>query len=437
MLSRLVKKSESKIAVFIFLSFLMIGEVSAQLITDSDRRLKTQKAKEQPSTGGASTQPSKSPFSAFRKKAYVERRSINGLKSFFADKSAVTPRTASNKKETKTFFPQSTSRPKYSSGSPYSSKGYVRVTPRSTNGRNPFEGYSFSRSPKYSAGQVWSPKDLYKSPRYSVGQPYKRYNYIRSPKYSVGQVWSPKDLYKSPRYSVGDPYKRYNYIRSPKYSVGNVWSDKDKNKSPRYSSNIIWSKKDLYKSPRYSVGDPYKGYSSFSSPKYSVGNVWSNEDKNKSPRYSTNIIWSKKDLNKSPRYSIGAIWSKEDLNKSPRYSIGNPYDGYKFLNVPPKYSSDKNRFVIDKRYNKENTVLDLEAGSYLGDFKMDWKKTKNMHPSFSHHNADQSLEVMRESMRKWNIFWVRLNTNQVDPKGVKEKVEKPKFDKKEVDIWND
>ncbi len=447
----------------------MIGEVSAQLITDSDRRLKTQTSKDQPSTGGAPA-PSKSPFAAFRKKQEIERRSTSGLQNYFRDKSSVSPRTASNNRSDKTLFPQAKSVPRYSSGSPFKSQPYVSTTPKYSAGNiwtkadriaspryssgKPFESYDFYRSPKYSIGKIWSTKDLNITPRYSKGSPFDGYDFYRSPKYSVGKVWSTKDLNITPRYSKGSPFDGYDFYRSPKYSIGNVWSTKDLNITPRYSKGNpfdgysfsrapsysigqVWSKKDLNKAPRYSKGDPFDGYSFSRAPSYSVGQVWTKNDLNKTPRYSVGIQWSKNDLNKSPRYSAGEVWSKEDLEKAPRYSVGGPYDGYKFLNVPPQYSTNKNRFEDNTRAEKENRIYELNAGFYIGDFKTNWNKTKEMHPSFNHHNADQSMEMVRESLRKWNIFWVRVNSNEEDPKGVKEKVSKPKFDKKEAEIWNE
>lgn len=368
------------------LSALVVWESSAQLITDSDRRLKTQESKQKPSSGGGAAQPSRSPFAAFQKKQKIEKRSFNGLKTFFADKSRVaprsssgspfrnqnyvrsTPRSATGERHTKSFFPQTGTAPRYSAGSPFRNQNYVRTAPRSATSSSHFDRSKFARYPRY----------------------------------SVGNIWTAQDLVKNPRYSTGQPFDRRQFARSPRYSAGNIWTIQDKNKSPRYS----------------------------------IPNVWSSQDLNKTPRYSTGVIWDKKDLNKTPRYSIGIDWSTREYEKTPRYSAGNPYADYKFLNVPPQYSTNKNRFVIDKRYAKENRIYELNAGSFTGDFKANWKNSKDMHPSFNHHNANQSMEVVRESMRKWNVFWVRINSNQEDPKGVKEKVSKPKFDRKESEIWN-
>ncbi|MEP4532430.1 MAG: hypothetical protein ABJ004_05040 [Cyclobacteriaceae bacterium] len=392
--------------IFVGLSALVAWESSAQLITDSDRRLKTQESKEKPSSGGGGAQPSRSPFAAFQKKQKVERRSFNGLKTFFADKSRVAPRSISGARHEKSFFPQTGTAPRSSSGSPFRNQNYVRSAPRSATGERHEKSFfpQTGTAPRYSAGSPFRNQNYARtSPRSATSNShFDRRSFARSPRYSVGNIWTTKDLTKNPRYSTGQPFDRRQFARSPRYSAGNIWTVQDKNKSPRYS----------------------------------IPNVWSSQDLNKTPRYSTGVVWDKKDLNKTPRYSIGIDWSTREYEKTPRYSAGNPYADYKFLNVPPQYSTNKNRFVVDKRYAKENRIYELNAGSYTGDFKANWKNSKDMHPSFNHHNANQSMEVVRESMRKWNVFWVRINSNQEDPKGVKEKVSKPKFDRKESEIWN-
>ncbi|MEO9475462.1 MAG: hypothetical protein ABJG41_07995 [Cyclobacteriaceae bacterium] len=421
-----MKKSLLISMIFVGLSALIAWESSAQLITDSDKRLKTQESKQKPSSGGGGAQPSRSPFAAFQKKRKVESRSINGLKTFFADKSRVAPRSISGARHEKSFFPQTGTAPRFSSGSPFRNQNYVRIVPRSATGeRHEKSFFPQTGTIPRSASAERHEKSFFPqtgtAPRYSAGSPFRNQNYTRTsprsatsnshfdrskfaryPRYSVGNIWTANDLIKHPRYSTGKPFDRRQFTRSPRYSAGNIWTPQDMSKSPRYS----------------------------------VPHVWSSQDLNKTPRYSTGVVWSDKELNKTPRYSIGIDWSTREYEKTPRYSVGNPYADYKFLNVPPQYSTNKNRFVVDKRYAKENRIYELNAGSYTGDFKANWKNSKDMHPSFNHHNANQSIEVVRESMRKWNVFWVRINSNQEDPKGVKEKVSKPKFDRKESEIWN-
>lgn len=60
-----------------------------------------------------------------------------------------------------------------------------------------------------------------------------------------------------------------------------------------------------------------------------------------------------------------------------------------------------------------------------------------MHPSVNYLVAKNiPYKFLRKGLRKWNVFWVRLNDVKVTPKGSRRIAKKPKFDKKEKDIWN-
>ena len=360
----------------------MIGEAYAQLITDSDRKLKTQNQKTQKSNSKAANKPSKSPFKSF-----------NNYKSLFSKKLS-----ASSDRD----FGRPIVAPKYSAGSPFR-----KSKPRS----NP--------APRYSKSQVWSKQDLAIGPRYSNTKTFRSSNITVSPRYSRHQVWSKKDVAVSPRYSTNERVTSASKV------------------TPRYSIPNVWSKDDLFTSPRYSLGNPYKGEKYTPAPRYSSKQIWSKGDLTKSPRYSPANPFKGEKYEIAPRYSVSQIWSKEDLSVAPRYSLGNPYDGYKYQNLPPRYSENKHRFELNKRQRKENAIMEFETPYFTGNYKARWKNHADMHPSFNHHKANSSSDIVRESMREWNIFWVRLNGNKQDSEGVKEKVPKPKFDRKEAEIWND
>ncbi|MEQ9051751.1 MAG: hypothetical protein RLP11_15675, partial [Marinoscillum sp.] len=59
------------------------------------------------------------------------------------------------------------------------------------------------------------------------------------------------------------------------------------------------------------------------------------------------------------------------------------------------------------------------------------------HPSANYTKANQDSEMIRNSMRKWNLFWTRVNRNKQQPNAVTDTTLKPKFDRKEAQIWND
>lgn len=145
------------------------------------------------------------------------------------------------------------------------------------------------------------------------------------------------------------------------------------------------------------------------------------------------------------------------------------------------YSSNKNRFEVDEKMKKQRTYAyedtqykgtyrmarawyygvenlvssgisanfegrkaplynprqNKDASGYTGDYKRKWIRQHEMHPSSNYSRANQDSEMVRESLRKWNILWTRINRNKEQPDAVTDKISKPKFDRKEAEIWND
>ncbi len=144
-----------------------------------------------------------------------------------------------------------------------------------------------------------------------------------------------------------------------------------------------------------------------------------------------------------PKYpELGAVVWKVPRYKGPVENTSG-WKGPYLVNVPKKggevnldgYLGPFSGMRISKNtYKKANSDL----GEYLGPHKMKIKKVKgDLHPSYRYKRAALvKSEMVRDGYKKWNIFWAGINRNQERPKGVKEKVSKPKFDKKEREIWN-
>ncbi|MEM9326189.1 MAG: hypothetical protein AAGA85_11055, partial [Bacteroidota bacterium] len=100
-----------------------------------------------------------------------------------------------------------------------------------------------------------------------------------------------------------------------------------------------------------------------------------------------------------------------------------------------KYLGPNNGIRISKNTYKKS---DSDLAEYLGPHKIKMAKVKgNLHPSYRYKkNVLVKSDFVKDSRQKWNIFWAGINRNQEEPKGVKEKISKPKFDKKEREIWN-
>ena len=85
------------------------------------------------------------------------------------------------------------------------------------------------------------------------------------------------------------------------------------------------------------------------------------------------------------------------------------------------------------RYAKTSTA----AREYVGNFKYR-KKKKDMHPSASYLTTRRiTSDNLREKHRKWSIFKYRLFGNKQQPKDVKRKKKKLRYDRKERSIWED
>jgi len=398
----------------ILLSVVGIHHAKAQLITDSESKLKTEKS------------GFKRSFSLF-----------GGKKNKSGDNGASGQSNPS-------------ASPRYSSGSPFSSFTKRKsASPRVSEGRTSlFRSYQ-NKSPRYSTGQGLAGLKSNRSftPKYSKGSPFASSRSNVNPKYSVGNNFSRRDTHVNPKYSVINPSSSRSNV-SPRYSKGNTFSNRDLSINPRYSQGRPFTNKDLKISPRYSVGMPF----------------------------------TRKDVNITPRYSVGKPFSSKDKIVSPRYSSGSPFEGFDWSWIKPRYSTNKDRFEVDKhkraKYVYSDHLADFkgfsrkklkwadgleniltsrstksfegktklprfdpqqqkDAMAYTGDFKQKWLKDRNMHPSANHHRANQDSERIRNSYRKLNILWARVKRNKQQPDAVTDKFTKPKFDRKEAEIWNE
>jgi len=227
-----------------------------------------------------------------------------------------------------------------------------------------------------------------------------------------------------------------NKVVSPRYSKARPYSFKLAS-TPRFSTGSPFTKRDVVVNPRYSSGSPFSSRNLAVVPRYSPDGSRSKFDKVVSPRYSSNKIWSKQDLAiHSPKYSSGSPWRNGDHQVNPRYSTGNPFRGINWV-VKPDFSTYKHRFDQNKQMKKENAIFNFESGQWKGVRPGRFNKEQSMHPSIAYTNSLAFNFKSEDMLRKLNLFWSRLDGNKVQPPSVKEKVQKPKFDRKETNIWND
>ena len=67
---------------------------------------------------------------------------------------------------------------------------------------------------------------------------------------------------------------------------------------------------------------------------------------------------------------------------------------------------------------------------------MDVKKKRDYHPSASYLSANNASPAFKNVYRTGSVIWNRIYGNNVQPDAVTDKIAKPKYDKKEREIWN-
>ena len=169
----------------------------------------------------------------------------------------------------------------------------------------------------------------------------------------------------------------------------------------------VEKEKSSIKKPQIKRSEPIPSSNGKRSVRYSKGNLYGGVIRAKEPRYSTGNLYGGVISAKEPRYSPGNLYGGVIRVKPPKYSEGMPFDN-KALSPPPKFAKSS-------------------IGSYNGPYSISFSSVKGAHPSG---------KLLQSNNRSWNLFLVRFNGNKYQPEAVKDNVSKPKFDRKEKDIWN-
>ena len=140
---------------------------------------------------------------------------------------------------------------------------------------------------------------------------------------------------------------------------------------------------------------------------------------------------------------VRSSFSEQSTRNSPADKYLNASTGKRFRDIKSlggenlRYSTFMNRFIIHKQYAREQKPYDYWVGHYRKVFRFKKTKKTNMHPSSNHIVAKGiSNKFVRKSLRKWNVFWVRLNDQKHYRKGTGKGAKKLKFDRKEKNIWH-
>jgi hypothetical protein len=187
-------------------------------------------------------------------------------------------------------------------------------------------------------------------------------------------------------------------------------------------------------------------------PRYSISSAGQGDDYRGVPRTSAIRAGQGDDYRGVPRTTKIRAGQGDDFNVNPRFTRVISQRAYvvkpRFSKPPTKEKlapSNNEKAGFNGIFNRSEDPADHQSlsSTYSGDMntraglKKNRSNSKDMHPSSNHISAKHNNnKLVRNSKRKINIVWVRMNGNKIQPKSVKEKVKKSKFDKDEIEIWN-
>ena len=233
---------------------------------------------------------------------------------------------------------------------------------------------------------------------------------------------------------ITDSKAKLKSQKAKKESDGFLFFGKRKGKS-----DDTQAKTEKASTPKYSKAAIGKRFRNLRSPAPRYSNVAASgkiAGQSSSPRYSGRVNWKVTQMGGVGETSKPVNWRGTPSLGAPRYSRPVNWKGAYMLGKP-RYSSYKHRFVVNKRYMRETRPYDPWVGKYHGMVKYKKPNHKNMHPSVNYLVAKNiPIKLVRKGLRSWNGFWVRINDSKLTPKGTRKFAKKPKFDKKERDIWN-
>lgn len=292
-------------------------------------------------------------------------------------------------------------------------------------------------------------------------------------KYSKGSSKAGSSRGINPKYSVANAGQVKSKKVNPRYSVANTGQVKGKKINVRYTQSHAGAGMDRKVSPRYSVLNAGQVKGKKVNPRFTVANAGNVKSKKISPRYTQTNAGEVKGKKINPRYSQWKQVGKVQVIK-PRFTVpptysrtkpaGNRNKGFlpnfNLYRKPAKHKAGPNSQyagVMKNKYQKplpvgdhnqniksytkfSNRNMRFSPNAEMANYELKTKKRRkksNMHPSANYLSAKYyKSRSVRNTKRKFNVVWVRMNGNKIQPDAVKKKTKKAKFDKDEIDIWN-
>lgn len=217
---------------------------------------------------------------------------------------------------------------------------------------------------------------------------------------------------------------------NPRFSVANAGRFTGNSTNPRYSKTMAGQGADRRVFTRNTQDHAGANADKKIIPRYSQSMGGQDADRRVFTRYTQEHAGSNSDRRINPRFST---WSHVDRKTviNPRFS-----KAPSFSKTKSPYNKQQSFLAAFSRNNPEPKHLPGPYTDFTGKIRK-LRRGKNMHPSANYLYARYNqTRVIRDTKRKVNVVWVRMYGNQLQPDAVKKKSKKSKFDKDELEIWN-
>ncbi|WP_084372215.1 hypothetical protein [Reichenbachiella faecimaris] len=277
-----------------------------------------------------------------------------------------------------------------------------------------------------------------------------------NPKFSVFTAGQSKGKKLNIRYTQSNAGKGTDRKVTPRYSVANAGQFRGKKINVRYTQSHAGAGMDRKVNPRYSVLNAGQVKGRKIAPRFTKTNAGEVKGRNISPRYSQ---WKQagKMVIVKPRFTVPPTYNRTkpagnrkkgflsdfNLYRKPAKHKAGPNSQYagvmKNKYQKPFHVGDHNQNIKSyKKYTNRN--LRFSPNAQMANYELKTKKMRkksDMHPSANYLSAKYyKNRTVRNTKRKFNVVWVRMHGNKIQPDAVKKKPKKAKFDKDEIEIWN-
>ncbi|UXX79771.1 hypothetical protein N7E81_01435 [Reichenbachiella carrageenanivorans] len=328
-------------------------------------------------------------------------------------------------------------------------------------------------NPKFSVTTAGQARNRKISPRYSQNNAGQVKGKKVSPRFSQNNAGQVKGKKVNPRYTQSNAGQSDNKKIVPRFSIINAGQVDGKKIAPRFSPPSTSHLKGKKISPRYTQSHAGQSGVKKISPRFSVMTAGQVKSKKINPRFTQTNAGQVKGKAINPRYSEWkqagkVVIVKPRFTTPPTYSRTKPagnrekgfLPGFNLYRKPakhkpgpgsqyagatkekvqkPNHAGEHNKNI--KSYKKyKNKSMMFSPNSQVSNFELKTKKMRkkrDMHPSANYLSAKYyKSRTVRNTKRKFNVMWVRMYGNKTQPDAVKKKTKKAKFDKDEIEIWN-